>query len=526
MNFRTAAYIRLSREDGDKAESDSVMNQRRLLYEFIQRKEELELADTYIDDGWSGTNFKRPSFGQMIQDIEEGKIDCVIVKDLSRFGRDYLETGAYLERYFPKKNVRFISIIDGIDSEKKQYDLMMPIKNLLNEQYARDISKKVHAAMRTKQEAGQFIGAFASYGYQKSPKDKNQLVIDPYAAEIVRKIFDMYGEGYGKNSIARWLNEQKILCPSAYKRENGEHYQNGNQRKNTSCWTYSTIHKMLQNEIYAGNMVQGKKYQEVHKKQKVTKREDWVIVEKTQEAIIDPQTWERTQRLLQKKTRVTGKKEKKSLFAGFLKCKDCGRSMVKKGEGEKSRYYCGTYVRSGKEYCTAHIIPEALLKEVLGRDFKTIFPAVLEEWKRQKQEKIQNKTKKRETQKRRLQAEYEKVRYLKRELYEDFKAGILLKEEWMSYQETYRQKEKSLKQQLEAVTEEKESLDLEQESVFEKIWMKRAVLSEMIEEILITEGTIQIVYRFSPLITANESPLTVEEIQEQYMKEDRKKKMR
>ena len=201
MNFRTAAYIRLSREDGDKAESDSVMNQRRLLYEFIQRKEELELADTYIDDGWSGTNFKRPSFGQMIQDIEEGKIDCVIVKDLSRFGRDYLETGAYLERYFPKKNVRFISIIDGIDSEKKQYDLMMPIKNLLNEQYARDISKKVHAAMRTKQEAGQFIGAFASYGYQKSPKDKNQLVIDPYAAEIVRKIFDMYGEGYGKTAL-------------------------------------------------------------------------------------------------------------------------------------------------------------------------------------------------------------------------------------------------------------------------------------------------------------------------------------
>ena len=141
MSFKTAAYIRLSREDGDKAESDSVKNQRELLYEFIHRQKDLRLIDTYIDDGWSGTDFKRPSFCRMIRDIEEGKIDCVIVKDLSRFGRDYLETGTYLERYFPKWKVRFISIVDGIDSEKKQYDLMMPIKNLLNEQYARDISR-------------------------------------------------------------------------------------------------------------------------------------------------------------------------------------------------------------------------------------------------------------------------------------------------------------------------------------------------------------------------------------------------
>lgn len=217
MDARVAAYVRLSREDGDKLESDSVGNQKTLLQEFIRRREGLKLIDLYIDDGWSGTNFERPSFQRMIRDIEGGRIDCVIVKDLSRFGRDYLETGRYLERYFPQHNIRFISVLDGIDSEKRQYDLMMPIKNLFNEQYARDISKKVHAAVRTKQEAGQFIGAFTSYGYQKSPENKNKLVVDPYAAEIVKKIFSMYGEGYSKTQIARWLNEHQILPPSEYK---------------------------------------------------------------------------------------------------------------------------------------------------------------------------------------------------------------------------------------------------------------------------------------------------------------------
>ena len=498
MNFKTAAYIRLSREDGDKAESDSVGNQRTLLHEFIRRQEELKLIDTYIDDGWSGTNFERPSFCRMIQDIEKGKINCVIVKDLSRFGRDYLETGTYLERYFPQHNVRFISIIDGIDSEKKQYDLMMPIKNLLNEQYARDISKKVHAAMRTKQEAGQFIGAFASYGYQKSPDDKNKLIIDPYAAEIVRKIFSMYGQGYGKSSIARWLNEQKILCPSEYKRENGERYRNGSRLEKTYYWTYSTVSKILQNEIYAGNMVQGKKHQEMHRRQRATKKEEWIVVEKTQEPIIDHQTWERTQRLLQKKTRVLGEKGKKNLFAGFLRCKDCGRMLVKKGEGEKSRYYCGTYVRCGKEYCTPHMVPYTVLMDVIRQDFNRIFPSVLEEWRKQEQILWEERERKRLREEKRLQSEYEKVNYLKKAVYEDFKEGILLKEEWSSYQKMYRIKEENIKQQIYTVREQKirrEYSDIEAED-----WINRETLCEMIDEILVGEKEVEMVYRFDDTI--------------------------
>ena len=257
--FNVAEYIRLSREDGDKAESDSIGNQRKLITDYLKDKDDFVLYDTYIDDGFTGTNFNRPSFKRMIADIEAGKVNCVIVKDLSRFGRDYIDTGKYLERYFPDNEVRFISITDNIDSMKQAYDMLLPIKNIFNEQYARDISKKVHASMKTKQRAGEFIGAFASYGYKKSPADKNKLVIDEYAAEIIRKIFKLYVAGNGKIRIASILNGEGILCPSEYKRLNGDNYRNSNRLNSTAYWTYSTVDHILKNEMYIGNMVQNKK---------------------------------------------------------------------------------------------------------------------------------------------------------------------------------------------------------------------------------------------------------------------------
>ncbi|MCI7813646.1 MAG: recombinase family protein [Lachnospiraceae bacterium] len=505
MDARVAAYVRLSREDGDKLESDSVGNQKTLLQEFIRRREGLKLIDLYIDDGWSGTNFERPSFQRMIRDIEGGRIDCVIVKDLSRFGRDYLETGRYLERYFPQHNIRFISVLDGIDSEKRQYDLMMPIKNLFNEQYARDISKKVHAAVRTKQEAGQFIGAFASYGYQKSPENKNKLVVDPYAAEIVKKIFSMYGEGYSKTQIARWLNEHQILPPSEYKRQNGERYRNGNCLGGTACWTYSTVYKILQNEMYVGNMVQGKKYQEMHRRQKMTRKEEWVVVEKTQEAIIDKTTWERVQRMMQRQTRVVGSGGEQNRFAGLLRCADCGRMLVRKGEGEKSRYYCGSYIRSGRSCCTPHTVTYAVLMELLSRDFEKMIPMVEQERERLRQEMLKDRQKEVHRAYKKLEAECETVLNLKREVYEDFKKGILSEEEKNFYMESYREKEKSLRMQMDCL-EGKKKFDTGQDSEVQKetaqgkermeAWMKRAVLAEMMEEIVVGEGKIELVYRF------------------------------
>ena len=189
--WRTAAYLRLSREDGDKAESDSIANQHKQLEQYLAEHPELELVDYYQDDGYTGTNFDRPAFRRMEADINQGKVNCVMVKDLSRFGRDYIEMGRYLEKAFPSQGVRFIAVNDHVDSERGRYDMLLPMKNLFNTQYARDISDKVRSAIHTKQQRGEFVGAFASYGYRKDPDNHNHLLIDPPAAQVVQRIFDL-----------------------------------------------------------------------------------------------------------------------------------------------------------------------------------------------------------------------------------------------------------------------------------------------------------------------------------------------
>lgn len=386
-NFNVAAYIRLSKEDGDKAESDSVSNQKKLILDFVKDKSELVVYDIYIDDGFSGTNFQRPAFERLIRDIESGKVNCVIVKDLSRFGRDYIETGRYLERFFPEYDVRFISITDNIDSEKQIYDMLLPIRNIFNEQYARDISQKIHASLQTKQKAGEFIGAFAPYGYRKAPDNKNKLIIDDYAAAIVRRIFDLYLKGFGKIRIAGILNGEGIPCPSEYKRQNGDMYRNSKNPDRISCWTYSTVNRILENEMYIGNMVQGRKSQRMRSKAKVKKREDWIVVCRTHEAIIDRDTWEKTQRLLKCRVREENRVTERSLFAGFLKCGNCNCAMVKKsGRNGKMKenpagavnYYCGTYIRSGRQFCTPHSISHKKLEGLVMEDLRRIISKINE----------------------------------------------------------------------------------------------------------------------------------------------------
>ena len=212
--WNTAGYLRLSREDGDKAESDSIANQRKLLEQYVEAHPEMHLEDFYQDDGYTGTSFDRPAFRRMEGDIEAGKINCVLVKALSRFGRDYIEMGRYLERVFPAQGVRFIAVNDHVDSQQGRYDMLLPMKNIFNTQYARDISDKVRSAIRTKQKRGEFVGAFPSYGYQKAPANHNRLIIDPAAAPVVRRIFDLFEQGWGKIRIAKQLNAEGITSTS------------------------------------------------------------------------------------------------------------------------------------------------------------------------------------------------------------------------------------------------------------------------------------------------------------------------
>ena len=509
--FSVAEYIRLSREDGDKAESDSIGNQRKLIAEYLKGKDDFVLYDTYVDDGFTGTNFKRPAFMRMIEDIEAGNVNCVIVKDLSRFGRDYIDTGKYLERYFPEREVRFISITDNIDSMKQAYDMLLPIKNIFNEQYARDISKKVHSSMRTKQKAGEFIGAFTSYGYKKSPTNRNKLVIDEYAAGIVRRIFRMYVGGLGKNSIAVTLNKEGIVCPSEYKKMNGENYRNSHKLESTSYWTYSTINRLLQNEMYVGNMVQGRKTQRMRGKQRATEKQDWIIVKGTHEAIIDEDTWEKTQNLLKRRTRELNLNSNLTIFAGFIKCGDCGRSLVRKND----HYYCGTYVRSGRQYCTPHPMAHLVLEEIILDDLKTIIQSVddLQELVRETCQQAGAERHVTDHEKNRLNTELEKVRKLKKSVYEDYREELICKDEYIIYRQDYLKKEEQLKKQLKSLMERPE-LDADTD-ILETPWVKRLstmrsvdkldrdIVVEMLHEIKVYENhKIEITYSFSDELSA------------------------
>ncbi len=513
--YRTAAYIRLSREDGDKAESDSIANQRKLLEDYLRDREEFVLYDTYVDDGFTGTHFRRPGFLRMMQDIEEGKVDCVLVKDLSRFGRDYIETGKYLERCFPERGVRFLSVADNIDSGKGDYDILLPLKNIFNEQYARDISQKVHSSMRAKQRAGEFIGAFAPYGYRKSPADKNRLVVDEYAAGVVRRIFAMYINGAGKNRIAAELNGEGIVCPSEYKRQNGEAYQNGRRLEHTSYWTYSTVHRLLQNEMYTGSMVQGKKTQRMRGKQRAVERKNWVVVPGTHEPVIDEATWEKAQELLKRRAREPDLQAGRTVFAGFLKCGDCGRALVKKtcasGRGRgPADYYCGTYMRSGRQYCTPHKIPHLFLEELIGEDLKTLLRGMedlgglfVEAWKA---EERAEPAKSRE--KERLLMELGKSRRLRQGIYEDYREGLLSREEYLAYRQEYSRKEECLRERLEGLGEEAPPKEDAQALAMSRLGrlleqggplcLGRDILAEMLQQVTVYEGRrVEITYRFS-----------------------------
>lgn len=503
--WKAGLYTRLSREDGDKVESNSIATQRAVLEAHVKQDPTLAAAKTYCDDGYTGTNFQRPGFQSMLQDIESGTIDCVIVKDLSRFGRDYIDTGRYLERWLPQHGVRFISIADHIDSTTGSYDMLLPFKNVFNEQYARDISTKVRGAFRAKQERGEFVGAFASYGYRKDPSDHNKLIIDPAAAQVVRRVFDLFESGEGKVRIAKRLNAEGIPCPSEYKKRNGEHYNNGQRLDSTTYWTYSTIHRMLQNKMYLGAMEQGKAPRlGMHGPAKKLDQSQWVVVPDTHEAIIGPEQWERVQRLLRKNARQPDFEKEVSPFAGFLKCGDCGRALCKTRSKGRLRYGCGSYKRYGSSVCTPHYITHDALAEIVMADLNKLIAAV-QDMQALVEEAQPDRPKRDLTAERdRLQGALERVHRLKRGAFEDYREGILSKADFLRFQEDYDQQEAHLRSQLDLLEQEPAEHPLDHPWVQALLQhgklteLDRVTVAETIQQILVFEdGHIQIDYRFA-----------------------------
>ena len=367
MDYHAALYIRLSKEDENEGPSESVNNQQSLLNEFVQQHR-LSVYDTYIDDGWSGTNFDRPNFQRMISDIEARKVNMVITKDLSRLGRDYILTGHYMERYFPEHRVRYISLLDGIDTgvDSTANDIT-PFRAIMNDMYAKDISKKISSVKHDKQRKGLFIGGKPVYGYKMHPTEKNKIVIDEDAAPMVRRIFGMALEGVSCRKIAAQLNEEGVPTPATYCgwdfRRKGPY---------AGLWSSERISDMLQNETYIGNMVQGRTRKINYKSKKCIKqdRQNWIVVEGTHEPIIDQSTFDKV-RVLVNSRKHTRCRTYDFLLKGLIFCHECGYPLAtinrKTAAGEDRLFFvCRTYQRFTKAgVCTCHTIKEQTVTQAV-----------------------------------------------------------------------------------------------------------------------------------------------------------------
>lgn len=369
VNFKVAIYVRLSREDDDKSYSlsESIINQKDSLIKFVLQNR-WTLVDVYCDDGYSGTNFDRPDFKRMIEDIEAGRINMVVTKDMSRLGRDYIGTGHYIERYFPMKNVRYIALNDGIDTfASTSNNDMGPFKTVINDMYARDISKKVRFSMDGKRHAGKFIGAFAPFGYKKSEEDRNKLVVDPEAAEVVKRIYRLYTEGNGIARIADILNKEEVAAPSLYKKQRiSKTYKHGTGRN--FLWSHETIAKILDNPTYAGNMTQNRYRKVSYKVQKLKtlEKSEWITVNGTHEAIISQEEFDAVQQLraIRGIQSVGGSSQSQGhLLSGLLFCGDCGQKMTfsRAASNKKSFIICSRYKRF--KQCSRHSIEESILNQ-------------------------------------------------------------------------------------------------------------------------------------------------------------------
>ena len=388
-------YIRLSKEDSGKHNQNTVENQKALLEDFVRSKADMKVFDVYIDNGFSGTNFERPAFQKMMEDAKSGKINCIIVKDLSSFGRSYLEIGNYLEKIFPFLNIRFISVTDHFDtfaaasSESGRpltNGLEIPLKNIINEVYAKDISRKVGSAIEIKKKEGRYGGGVAPYGYRKSKTVKGKYEVDEEAAKVVRYIFGLRSEGYGYCSIVKILNEKEIKSPSAYRYEKGIVK---NEKLRDVLWKAYAIEDMLRDEVYLGNMVRGKTHSAMHKGEKrhPVPREEWIVVPGMHKPIVSKELFDAVQAVNEKRAQEHKKKLEKAkenpkrdnVFKGKIFCGDCGITMgCSVGKHNSKSYYCTNYRENGAMGCVKKHISAGKLEKAVAEAVQIYLKMFLE----------------------------------------------------------------------------------------------------------------------------------------------------
>ncbi len=470
--YNAAIYVRLSKEDdqtasGTKAESNSISNQKQLILDFIKDKTDITVVSIREDDGYTGTDYDRPAFQHMMDDIKAGIVNCVIVKDLSRFGREYITAGKYIDRLFPYYGVRLIAINDGIDTITRTTsdDFNIMLKNLMNDNYCRDISIKIRSQLQVKRKNGDFIGAFAPYGYKKSTASRHQLVIDPYTADVIHDIFQWKLEGFNNQAIVNKLNNQGILSPFEYKRSIGSSYSTTFKTNNKALWNVIAIKRILENPVYIGTLVQGIRTRPNYKIKsvQVKDKDEWCIVEHAHEPIISPKDFYLVQRIMELDTRTSPNETELFPLAGLLYCAECGDSMIRKtvsSNNKKFYYYiCSKHKKS--KSCSSHIISrdylESCVLKLLQKHIQTIVElnnclASIQDApiKQLRLVKVQNRLVA-------LQNEIDRYRRLKLSAYEDMKDGLLSKNDFQDINSQY---EERLQESLEAQSNIQKELNL------------------------------------------------------------------
>lgn len=541
QHYKAALYCRLSVDDGNFGGSVSIETQKILLEQYC-KDHKITDYKFYCDDGCSGTNFDRPSFKKMLSDIDEGKINLVIVKDLSRFGRNYVEAGMYVQR-FTDSNIRFIAADDNYDSLVNSDDLLFPIKNVVNEMYARDVSKKTKAAKKAKARDGQFIGSKAPFGYKIDPNDRHHLIVDEPAAQVVKRIFRLASEGVGYNKMAKIFREEKVLTPIAYFNLNNPDYFKSDYWRKEFDWHVTSIRAILNNEVYLGKLVYGKQRNKSMKsKEKVRNpKEDWIVVENCHEPIITQELWDTVHKILNAKHRPA-KAGEVQMFAGLLYCSDCGHCLTysqkqRKDGSYHGAYSCWMYKTHGKEYCASHYITFDTIYELVLIDIQRNlfqyrkntdkFKSILS-WKYQSdsQKQAEQITLEYEQKQKRCE-ELDKI--ISR-LYEDNVLGRIGDERYESMSQSYELEQVEIKKALPILKSKIDELKRQSDcadnfiNVIKKYTiidkLDAAILNELIDKILVhhkeqaedgrTFQQIEIYYRFVGKLTAgNELPEAV-----------------
>lgn len=503
----TALYCRLSQDDGNVGDSDSIINQKKILAEYAERNGYTPYQ-FYIDDGFSGTNFERPQFKQMIEDAKKGTVKRIICKDLSRFGRDYIKVGLYTEFIFPDKDIHFIAVNDDVDSNVQKDNDLAPFKNLFNEWYARDTSKKIKAVKKAKGLAGEHMSCVAPYGYHKNPDNPKEWLIDEESAEVVREIFRLCVDGYGPRRIANILTERKILIPSAYALEKGYAVRN-NIPKNPCQWSSTVVVDVLERMDYLGHTVNFKTHRKSYKQKKKIENDksEWKIFENTHEPIIDKSTFDIVQKIRANRKRPT-KMGEMPMFSGILYCADCGKKLSfhrrANDPDPKHNFVCSNY-RSDTHNCSMHYIRNVVVEQLVLENLREVVSYV----KAYEDEFVQMvmdadiKQKSKELAKKKRVLSDKEKRYtqldgLFQRIYEDNVSGKLSDERFVKLSQGYEAEQKDLQSEIEALR-----MELSQEK--QQSVNVKSFLSTVKKYTEIPELTSEIVHEFIDRIIVHEA---------------------